>query len=162
MWGTVLHILAGPATLAFIHCKPEICPNHQITPKIPTNRFKGLDLIDRAPEELWTEVCNIVREVAIKTIPKKKKRKKATRLSEETLQIAKKTREAKDKRGKERYIHLKAEFQKRAKRDKKAFLSEQSKEIEENNRMGKTRNFFKKSRDSTRTFHAMTGIIKDK
>ena len=162
MWGTVLHILAGPATLAFIHCRPEICPNHQITPKIPTNRFKGLDLIDRAPEELWTEVCNIVREVAIKTIPKKKKRKKATQLSEETLQIAKKTREAKDKRGKERYIHLNAEFQKRAKRDKKAFLSEQSKEIEENNRMGKTRDFFKKSRDSTRTLHAMMDIIKDR
>ena len=83
-------------------------------------------------------------------------------MSEETLQIAKKTREAKDKRGKERYIHLNAEFQKRAKRDKKAFLSEQSKEIEENNRMGKTRDFFKKSRDSTRTLHAMMGIIKDR
>ena len=84
------------------------------------------------------------------------------RLSEETLQIAKKTREAKDKGGKDRYIHLNAEFQKRAKTDKKAFLSEQSKEIEENNRMGKTRDFFKKIRDSTRTFHAMMGIIKDR
>ena len=106
------------------------------------------------PEELWTEVCNIVQEVAIITIPKKKKCKKAMRLSEETLQIAKKTREAKDKGGKERYIHLNAEFQKRAKTDKKAFLSEQSKEIEENNRMGKTRDLFKNIKDTKGTFHA--------
>ena len=86
-------------------------------------------MIDRVPEELWMEVCNTVLEVAIKTIPKKKKCKKATGLSEKTLQIAKKTREAKHKGEKERYIHLNAEFQKGAKRHKKAFLSEQSKEI---------------------------------
>ena len=119
-------------------------------------------MIDRVPEELWMEVCNTVQEVVIKTIPKKKKCKKATRLSEETLQIAKKTREAKDKGEKERYIHLNAEFQKRAKRHKKAILSEQSKEIEENNRMEKTRDFFKKIRDTRRIFHAMIGIIKDR
>ena len=101
-----------------------------------TNRFKGLDLIDRVPEEIWMEVCNIVQEVAIITIPKKKKCKKAMRLSEETLQIAKKTREAKDKREKESYTHLNAKFQGITRRDKNAFLSDQSKEIEENNRMG--------------------------
>ena len=114
------------------------------------------------PEEIWTEVHDIVEEVVIKTFPKKKKCKKAIWLSEETLQIAKKTREAKDKGGKERYIHLNAEFQKIARRDKKAFLSDQCKEIEENSRMGKTRDLFKKIRDSTRTFHAMMGIIKDR
>ena len=117
-------------------------------------------MIDRVPEELWMEVCNTVQEVVIKTIPKKKKCKKATRLSEETLQIAKKTREAKDKGEKERYIHLNAEFQKRAKRHKKAILSEQSKEIEENNRMEKTRDFFKKIRDTKGTFHAKMVTIK--
>ena len=114
------------------------------------------------PEELWTEVCNIVQEVAIITIPKKKKCKKATRLSEETLQIAKKTREAKDKGGKERYIHLNAEFQRIARGDKKAFLSEQCKEIEEDNRMGKTRDFFKKVRDTKEAFHAKMGKIKNR
>ena len=119
-------------------------------------------MIDRVPEELWMEVCNTVQEAAIKTIPKKKKCKKATGLSEETLQIAKKIREAKHKGEKERYIHLNAEFQKGAKRHKKAFLSEQSKEIKENNRMGKTRDFFKKIRDTRKIFHAMTGILKDR
>ena len=119
-------------------------------------------MIDRVPEELWMEVCNTVQEVAVKTIPKKKKCKKATGLSEETLQIAKKIREAKHKGEKERYIHLNAEFQKGAKRHKKAFLSEQSKEIKENNRMGKTRDFFKKIRDTRKIFHAMTGILKDR
>ena len=110
------------------------------------NRFRGLDLIDRVPEELWTEVCNIVWEAGIKTILKKKKCKKAEWLSEEALQIAVK-REAKGKGEKERYTHLNAEFQRIARRDKKAFLSDQCKEIEENNRMGKTRDFFKKIRE---------------
>ena len=101
------------------------------------NRLKGLDLIDRVPEELWTEVHDIVEEAVIKTITKKKKCKKAKWLSEEALQIAEKRREAKDKGEKERYTHLNAEFQRTARRDKKAFLSNQCKEIEENNRMGK-------------------------
>ena len=98
------------------------------------------------PEELWTEVCDIVREKGIKTIPKKKKCKKVKWLSEEALQIAVKRREAKGKGAKERYTHLNAEFQRIARRDKKAFLSDQCKEIKENNRMGKTRNLFKKIR----------------
>ena len=113
-----------------------------------TNRFKGLDLIDRVPEELWTEVCDIVQEAVIKTIPKEKKCKKAKWLSEEALQIAMKRREAKGKGEKERYTHLNAEFQRIARRDKEDFLSDQCKEIEENNRMGKTRDLFKKIRDT--------------
>ena len=100
------------------------------------------------PEEPWTEVCNIIQEVVIKTIPKKKKSKKAKRLSEEILKIAEKRREAKGKGEKERYIHLNAEFQRIARRDKKAFLSDQCKEIEENNGMGKTRDIFKKIEDT--------------
>ena len=96
------------------------------------NRFKGLDLRDRVPEELWTEVCDIVQEAGIKTIPKKKKCKKAKWLSEEALQIAVKRREAKGKGEKERYTYLNAEFRRIARRDKKAFLSDQCKEIEEN------------------------------
>ena len=103
-----------------------------------TNRFKGLDLIDRVPEELWTEVCDIVQEAVIKTIPKKMKCKKAKWFSEEALQIAEKRREAKSKGEKERYTHLNAEFQRIARRDKKALLSNQCKETEESNRMGKT------------------------
>ena len=101
-----------------------------------TNRFKELDLIDRVPEELWMEVCDIVQETGIKTIPKKKKCKKAKWLSEEALQIAVKRRETKSKGEKERYTHLNADFQSIARRDKKAFLSDQCKEMEENNRMG--------------------------
>ena len=101
-----------------------------------TNRFKGLDLIDRVPEELWKEVCDIVQEAVMKTIPKKKKCQKAKWLSEEALPIAVKRREAKSKGEKERYTHLNAEFQRIARRDKKAFLSDQCKETEENNRMG--------------------------
>ena len=101
--------------------------------------MKELDLIDRVPEELWIEVRDIVQEAVIKTIPKKKKCKNAKLLSEETLQIAER-REVTGKREKERYIHLNAEFQRVVNRDKKAFLSDQCKEIEENNRMGKTRN----------------------
>ena len=126
------------------------------------NRFKGLDLIDRMPEELWTEVGDIVQEAVIKTIPKKKKYKKAKWLSEEALQITVKRREAKGKGEKERYSHLNAEFQKIARRGKKAFLSDQCKEIEENNRTGKTRDLFKKTRDTKGTFHAKMGTIKDR
>ena len=100
------------------------------------NRFKGLDLIDRVPDELWTEVRDIVPETGSKTIPKKKKCKKAKWLSEEALQIAVKRREAKSKGEKERYTHLNAEFQRIARREKKAFLSDQYKEMEKNNRMG--------------------------
>ena len=125
------------------------------------NRFKGLYLIDRVPEEIWTKVCDIVQEIGIKTITKKKKCKKATWLSEEALQIAVKRREAKSKGEKERYKHLNAEFQRIARRDKKAFLNDQCKEIEENNRMGKTRDLFKKIRDTKGTFHAKMGSIKE-
>ena len=109
-----------------------------------TNRSKGLGLIDRVPEELWTEVSDIVQEAVMKTIPKKKKCKKSKWLSEGALQIAVKRREAKGKGEKERYKHLNAEFQRITRRDKKAFLSDQCKEIEENNRIGKTRDLFKK------------------
>ena len=112
-----------------------------------TNRFKGLDLTDRVPEELWTEVHDIVQEAGIKTIPKKKKCKKAKWLSEEGLEIAEKRRETKGKGEKERYTHLNAKFQRIARRDKKAFLSDHCKQIEEKNRMGKTRDLFKKIRD---------------
>ena len=110
------------------------------------NGFKALDLIDRVPDELWMEVHDIVQERVIKTIPKKQKCKKAKQLSEEPLQIAEKRREAKGKGEKERYTYLNAEFQRIAWRDKKAFLSDQCKEIEENNRMGKTRDLFKNIR----------------
>ena len=127
-----------------------------------TNRFKGLDLIDRVPEELWTEVPDIVQEAVIKTIPMEKKCKKAKWLSGEALQIAVKRREAKSKGEKERYTHLNAEFPRIARRYKKAFLSGQCKEIEENNRMGKTRDLFKKIRATKGTFHAKTGTIKDR
>ena len=108
------------------------------------NRFKLLDQIDRVSDELWMEVHDIVQETGIKTTPMEKKCKKAKWLSGEALQIAVKTREAKSKGEKERYKHLNAEFQRIARRDKKAFLSDQYKEIEENNRMGKTRDLFKK------------------
>ena len=127
-----------------------------------TNRFKGLDLIDRVPEELWTEVCDTVQEVLIKTIPKKKKCKKAKWLSKEALQIAEKRGGAKGKGEKERYNHLNAEFQRIERKDMKTFLSNQCKEIEENNRMGKTRDLFKKIRDTKGTFHAKMGLIKDR
>ena len=127
-----------------------------------TSRFKGFDLIDRMPEELWTEVHEIVQETVIKIIPKKKKCKKAKWLSEEALQTAEKRREAKGKGEKERYTHLNAEFQRIARRDKKAFLRDQCKEIVKNNRMGKTRGLFKKIRDTKGTFHAKMGTIKDR
>ena len=124
-----------------------------------TNRFKGFDLIDRVPGELWMEFYDIVQETVIKTIPKKKKCKKTNWVSEEALQIADKRREAKDKEEKEKDIHLYAKFQRTAKRDKKALLSDQCKEIEENNRMGKTRDLFKKVRDTKGTFHAKMSTI---
>ena len=126
------------------------------------NRFKGLDLIDRVPDELWNEVPDIVQETGIKTIPMEKKGKKAKWLSGKALQIAVKRRDAKSKGEKERYKHLNAEFQRRARRDKKAFLNDQCKEIEENNRIGKTRDLFKKIRDIKETFHAKMGSIKDR
>ena len=114
------------------------------------------------PDELWMEVHDTVQETRIKTIPMEKKCKQAKWLSGEALQIAVKRREAKSKGEKERYTHLNAEFQRTARRDKKAFLSNQCKEIEENNRMGKTRDLFKKIRDTKGTFHVKMGLIKDR
>ena len=114
------------------------------------------------PDELWTEVHDIVQETGIKNIPMEKKCKTAKWLSGEALQIAVKRREAKSKGEKERYKHLNAEFQRTARIDKKAFFSNQCKEIDENNRMGKTRDLFKKIRDTKGTFHAKMGSIKDR
>ena len=119
-------------------------------------------MIDSVPEELWMEVCDIVQEAGIKTISKKKKCKNAKRLSEEALQKAEKRREAKDKGEKERFTHLNAEFQIIARRDKKTFFGDQCKKIEENNRMGKTRDLFKKIRDTKGIFHAKIGSIKER
>ena len=127
-----------------------------------TNRFKGLDLIGRVLEELWMEVCDTVQEAVIKTVPKKKKWKKAKLLSEEALQIAVRRREVKGKGEKERYTHVNAEFQRIARRDKKDLLRDQCNKIEENNRMGKTRDLFKKIRDTKGTSHAKMGTIKDR
>ena len=123
-----------------------------------TNIFKGLDLVKRVPEELWTEVYNIVQEVVTKAIPKEKE------MQEGKVAVwgAKKRREVKGKGERERYTQLNAEFQRIAKRYKKTFLSDQCKEIEENNRVGKTRELFKKTGDTKGTFHAKIGIIKDK
>ena len=126
------------------------------------NRYKGQDLIDRVPDEVWMEVRDIVQETGIKTIHKKKKCKKEKWLSGEALQIAVKRREVKSKGENKRYTHLNTEFQRIARRDKKGFLSNQCKEIEENNRMGKTRDLFKKIRDTKGTFHAKMGSIKDR
>ena len=114
------------------------------------------------PEELWTEFCEIVQETGIKTIPKKNKCKKAKWLSEEALQIAVKRREAKSKGEKEGYTHLNAEFQRIARRDKKTFLNDQCKEMDKNNRMEKSRDFFKKIRDTKGTYHTKMGSIKDR
>ena len=116
------------------------------------NRFQSLDLIDRVPDELWNEVRDIIQETGIKTIPMEKKWKKAKWLSGEALQIGVKRREVKNKGEKERYMHLNAEFQRIVRRDKKAFR-DQWKEIEDKNRMGKTRDIFKKIRDTKGTFH---------
>ena len=121
------------------------------------NRFKSLNLIDRVPDELWNEVRDIVQETGIKTIPMEKKYKKAKWLSWEALQIVVKRRELKSKGEKERYEHLNAEFQRIARREEKAFFSDQCKEIEEKNRMGMTRGLFKKIRDTKGNFHAKMG-----
>ena len=120
--------------------------------------FKGLDLIEYLKNYRW----RFVQEAVTKTIPKKKKCSKAKWLSEEALQITEKRREAKGKGEKKRYTYLNAEFQRIARRDKKAFLSNQCKEIEENNRMAKTRDLFKKIRDTQGIFHAEMGTIKDR
>ena len=114
------------------------------------------------PDELWMKICDTVPETGIKTIPKKEKCKKAKWLSDQALQITEKRRELKSKGEKERYTHLNAEFQRIARRDKKVFLSDQCKEIEENNRTGKTRDLFKKIRDTKGTFPAKMGSIKDR
>ena len=127
-----------------------------------TNRFKALDLIDRVPEEIWIKVPDILQETGIKTIPKKRKCKKAKWRSEEALQIAVKRREVKSKGEKERYTHLNADLQGIARREKKAFLSDQCKEIEERNRMRKTRDLFKKIRDNKGICHAKMGSVKDR
>ena len=120
-------------------------------------------MIDRVPDKLWTEVCDIAQELESKTILKKKKCKKAKWLSEEALQIAVKRREANSKGEKERYTRLNAELQRIARRDfKKAFLRDQCKEIEENNRMGKARDLFKKIRDTKGTFHTKMGSVNDR
>ena len=129
---------------------------------IQWNRFKVLDLIDRVPEEIWTKIHNIVQETVIKIITKKKECKKARWLSDEALQIAEKRRKAKGKGEKKIYTHLNADLQRIARRDKKAFLSDQCKEIEENNRMQMTRDLFKKIRDNMGTFHAKMSTIKDR
>ena len=113
------------------------------------------------PDELWTAVRDILQEIVIMTIPMEKKGKKAKRLSEEALQIAVKRREVKSKEEKDSYKHLNAEFQRTARKDKKAFLRDQCKETEENNRMAKTRDLFKTVRDTKGTFHAKMGLIKD-
>ena len=126
------------------------------------NRFKGLDLIDRVPDELRMEVRDIVQETGIKTSPMEKKCKKAKWLSEEALQRAVKRRESKSKGEKERYSHMNAEFPRIRRRDKKAFLSNQYKEIEENNRREKLESSSKKLRDTKGTFHAKMGTIKDR
>ena len=121
------------------------------------NRFKGLDLVDRVPDELWNEVCDIVQETGIKTIPMEKRCKRAKWLSGEALQIAVKRREVKSKEEQERYTYSNSEFQRIARKDNKAFISDQCKEMEENNR-----NLFKKIRDTKGTFHAKMGSIKDR
>ena len=126
------------------------------------NRFKGLDRIDRVPEEIWTEVHDIIWEAVIKTIPKKKKCKMAKWLLEEALKIAMRRKEVKSKGEKERYTHLNAEFQRTARRDKKAFLSDQCKEIEENNRMGETGDLFKNIRGTKVIFDAKMGSIRER
>ena len=149
----------GKTTRPFRYDLNQIPYNYTVEVR---NRFKGLDLIDRVPDDLWMEVHDIVQGAGIKTIPMEKKYKKAKWLSEEALQIAVKRRVTKSKGEKERYKHLNAEFQRIARRDKKAFLSKKCKEIEEDNRMGKTRDLFKKIRDTKGTFHAKMGTIKDR
>ena len=129
---------------------------------VEVRKISGTDLIDRVPNELWTEVLDTVQETGIQTTLKKKKCRKAKWLSEEALHIAMKRRKVKGKGEKERYKHLNAVFQRIARRDKKAFLGDQCKEIEEMSRMGKTRNLFKKIRDTKGIFHAKMSSIKDR
>ena len=149
----------GKTTTPFMYDLNQIPYDYTVEVR---NRFKGIDLIDRVPDELWTEVHDIVQETGNKTIPMEKKCKKAKWLSEEALQSCEKKREVKSKGEKERYTHLNGEFQIIARRNKKAFLSDQCKEIEENNRMGKTRDLFKKIRDIKGTFYAKMSSIKDR
>ena len=150
---------SGKTTKPFRYNLNQIPYNYTVE---VANRFKKLDLIDGVSEELWTEVHDIIQEARIKTIPKEKKCKKAKWLSEEALQIAEKRKGAKGKGEKERYIHLNAEFQRIVRRDKKAFLRDQCKETEENNTMGKTRDLFKKIRDTKGIFHAKMGTKMDR
>ena len=148
--------IVGKTTRSFRYDLNQIPYDH--TMKV-TNRFTELDLLtDRVPEELWMEVHDIVQEAVIKTIPTKKKCKKAKWLFEGALQIAEKKREAKGKGEKERNTYLNAELQRTARRDKKAFLSNQCKEIEENNTKAKTTDLFEKIRAIKGTFHANMGI----
>ena len=149
----------GKTTKPFRYDLKQIPYNYTVEVR---NRFKALHLIYRVPEELWKVFHEIVQESVIKTIPKKKKCKKAKWLSEVALQIAEKGREVKDKGEKERYSYVNAAFQRIARRVKEAFLSDQCKKIEENNRMGKTGDFFKKIRDAKGTFHAKMGTVKDR
>ena len=148
----------GKTTSPFRHDLNQIPYDYTLEVR---NRFKGLDLIDRVPDELWTGVHDIVQETGIKIIPVEKKCKSKW-LSGEALKIAVKRREVKSKGEKERYKHLNAELQTTARKDKKAFLSDQCKEIEENNRMGNTRDLFKKIRDTKGTLHVKMGSIKDR
>ena len=127
-----------------------------------TNRFKGWDLVDRVPEELWTEVCNTVQEMVTKTIPKKKKCQEGKMIVWGGLTNCWEKMKNKRQGERERYTQLNVEIQRTARRDKKAFLSEQCKEIEENNRMGKTRALFMKITDTKGIFHAKMGTIKDR
>ena len=150
---------AGKTTRSFRYELNQIPYDYTVEVR---NRFKGLELIDRVPDELRMEVHNIVQETGIKTIPMEKQCKKAKWLSGEALQIAVKRREVKSKGEKERYKHLNAEFQRTARRDNKAFLRNQCKEIEEKNRMGKTRDLVKKIRHTMGTFHAKMATIKDR
>ena len=145
----------GKTARPFRYDLNQIPYNHTVQ---VTNRFQGLDLIYRVSEELWRFVT-LYRRQSSRLSPRKRK---AKWLSEEALQIAEKRREAKGKGEKERYTHLNAEFQRIARRDKKAFLSDQCKEIEENYRMGKTSDLFKKIRDTKGTFYAKIGTIKDR
>ena len=149
----------GKITRPFRHNTNQIPGNYIVEVR---NIFKGLDLIDRVPDGLWMEVCDTVQETGSKVILKKNKRKKAKWLSEEALQIAGKRREVKSKGEKERYTHVNAEFQRIPRRDKKAFLDDQCKDREEDNRMGKTGDLFKKIRDTKGPFHAKMGSIKDR
>ena len=141
----------GKTTRPFRYDLNKILCNYTVD---VTNRLQGLDLIDRVPDELWTEVHDIVQETGIKSIPMEKKCKKAKWLNGEASQIAVKRREVKSRGEEERYKHSKAEFQRIARRDKKAFFSDQCKEIKEKNRMGKTGDLFKKIRDTKGIFHA--------